>query len=129
MLINGVHPPAALMIGGVPLRILLTGAAGLAALAASPACSAQVDDFPNKPIRIVHGFAVGGDAVTRIVAAKLVESLKQQVVVDNRPSAGGILAGQMVAHLRSYLPENDIRNVGNRDLGLVNKQDYGIANF
>ena len=98
MLINGIHPPIALMIGGVPRRIPLTTAACLAALAASPAWSAQVDDFPDKPIRIVHGFAVGGDAVTRIVAAKLVESLKQQVVVENRPSAGGILAAQLVAN-------------------------------
>jgi tripartite-type tricarboxylate transporter receptor subunit TctC len=100
MLITGIHPPAALVIAGMPRRFLLMAAACLAVLPASPAWSAaaQIADFPNKPIRVVHGFAAGGDAVTRIVAAKLVESWKQQVVVDNRPSAGGILATQMVAN-------------------------------
>ena len=55
--------------------------------------------FPSKPIKIVVPFGAGGvaDQTARIVAQKLSESLGQSVFVDNKPSAGGIVAGEMVA--------------------------------
>ncbi len=55
--------------------------------------------YPNKPIRLVLGYGAGGvaDITARLVAQKLSDALGQQVVVDNRPSAGGIVAGDMVA--------------------------------
>jgi tripartite-type tricarboxylate transporter receptor subunit TctC len=55
--------------------------------------------YPNKPIRLVLGYGAGGvaDITARLVAQKLSDALGQQVVVDNRPSAGGIVAGEMVA--------------------------------
>lgn len=61
--------------------------------------AAAQSDFPNKPITLIVGFAAGGatDASARIVAKKLAENLRQSVVVDNRPGAGGNLAAQMVA--------------------------------
>jgi tripartite-type tricarboxylate transporter receptor subunit TctC len=64
-------------------------AAALGALAA-PAWAA----FPDKPVRILVGFAAGGPADTcaRLVARLLGDSLGQQVVVENRPGAGGALA-------------------------------------
>jgi tripartite-type tricarboxylate transporter receptor subunit TctC len=55
--------------------------------------------FPNRPIRIVIGFTPGGqpDIVARIIATKLTEGLRQQVVVDNRPGAGGTIGTKIVA--------------------------------
>jgi tripartite-type tricarboxylate transporter receptor subunit TctC len=55
--------------------------------------------YPSKPIRILVGFSAGSttDILARTVAQKMTETWSQPVVVDNRPSAGGILASGMVA--------------------------------
>ena len=55
--------------------------------------------FPSKPIRLVVPFGPGGvaDITARAVAPKLSEGLGQQLVIENKPSAGGIVAGQDVA--------------------------------
>jgi tripartite-type tricarboxylate transporter receptor subunit TctC len=61
--------------------------------------SAQAQDFPNKPIRLITPAAQGGttDLLARIFGQKLSEVFKQQVLVDNRASAAGVIAGQMTA--------------------------------
>src|ERR1041385_8801479 len=55
--------------------------------------------FPSKIVILVVPFAPGGfpDTLSRIVGQKLSENLKQPVVIDNRPGAGGIAAGDFVA--------------------------------
>jgi tripartite-type tricarboxylate transporter receptor subunit TctC len=55
--------------------------------------------YPNRPVRIVVGFPAGGptDAIARIVAQRLSDSLGQQFVVENIPGAGGNTASGQVA--------------------------------
>jgi tripartite-type tricarboxylate transporter receptor subunit TctC len=70
-----------------------------AALAAIPQ-DVNAQSYPSRPIRMVVALAAGGptDTVARIFAPKLSEILGQQIVVDNRPGAGGSVAGDIVAH-------------------------------
>ena len=59
-----------------------------------------VQEFPNKPITMVVGFAAGGaaDTAARIIARKLGENLGRAIIVDNRAGAGGNIAHQQVAN-------------------------------
>jgi tripartite-type tricarboxylate transporter receptor subunit TctC len=70
----------------------------LAALAASPHVAAQ--SYPAKPVRLIVADAAGGapDQLARIVAQKLSDALGQQVFVDNRPGAAGVLGADLAAH-------------------------------
>jgi tripartite-type tricarboxylate transporter receptor subunit TctC len=71
----------------------------LAAAALAPA-AARAQDFPTRPMRIVLAFAAGGgtDLIARTIAAAMQGVLKQPVVVENRPGAGGNLATENVAN-------------------------------
>lgn len=60
--------------------------------------AALAQPYPNKPIKIVVGFAPGGgtDFIARVIAKKLGDQLGTQVVVDNRPGAGSTLGAELV---------------------------------
>ncbi len=72
-------------------------AAALALLGS--AATAAAEDWPSRPIRIMVGFGAGGgtDVVARIIAEPLSEVLGQRIVVENKPGAGGTLAGEIIA--------------------------------
>jgi tripartite-type tricarboxylate transporter receptor subunit TctC len=76
-----------------------SAAAALASGLAGPAAFAQVEGYPNRPIRFYCGFPPGGvaDTVARLIAQPLSVRLGQQVVVDNRAGAGGVIAVETVS--------------------------------
>ena len=70
-----------------------------ASAALLPAASTAQSDYPNRPIKLVVGFAPGGstDIVARVVAQRLSERLGQSVVVENKAGAGGTIGADATA--------------------------------
>ena len=79
-------------------RHFLHAASAAAATVAAPAVLAQ-QDWPSGPVRILVGFPPGGgtDALARVLAQKLTELWKQQVIVENKAGVAGVLAAEYVA--------------------------------
>jgi tripartite-type tricarboxylate transporter receptor subunit TctC len=75
----------------------LIAAAGLS-LALTMTAAAQ--DYPTKPVRIIIPFAPGGinDVVGRLLATHLTQAFGRQVIAENRPGAGGVVATELVAN-------------------------------
>jgi tripartite-type tricarboxylate transporter receptor subunit TctC len=71
----------------------------LALCTAAAVLPAAAQEFPSKPIRIIAPQAAGGpnDVLGRLLAEKMTVALNQQVLVENKPGAGGMLAAQEVA--------------------------------
>ena len=78
-------------------RIIALAASIAALVYSAPAAVAQ--NYPNKPISFIIGFAPGGpsDVMSRVITRKMEDILKQPFVIENRPGAGGSIAGASVA--------------------------------
>jgi tripartite-type tricarboxylate transporter receptor subunit TctC len=94
----------------------------LASLALVPAVG-MAQGLPNKPIRVVVPNAAAGpnDLVGRVIAPKLSEATGQPVVVDNRPSANGVVGSEIVARAA---PDGTTLAVGNSGTHAVNATLY-----
>jgi tripartite-type tricarboxylate transporter receptor subunit TctC len=81
------------------MKFSIAAAAALAAALPAASFAAEQPKFPSKPIRMVVPFSAGSqtDILARMIGQKMNEHWGQQVVVDNRPSAGGTIAAGIVA--------------------------------
>jgi tripartite-type tricarboxylate transporter receptor subunit TctC len=96
----------------------------LAAIALYPAaCFGQASALPNKAVRFIVPNAAAGpnDMAGRLIAPKLSETLGQNVIVDNRPSANGVTGSEFVAHAAA---DGTILAVGNSGTHAVNATLY-----
>ena len=73
----------------------------IVAIACAAGGIASSQTFPNRPIRIVVGFAPAGpaDVMARLIGQQLTSILGQGVVIDNRPGAGGTIGARAVAEM------------------------------
>ena len=78
---------------------VIAAIAAWAGILVSPTAALAQSDYPNRPIKLIVGFAPGGstDIVGRIVAQRLGERLGQTVVVENRAGAGGTIGADATA--------------------------------
>ena len=85
--------------------------------------SASASAFPDKPVRFVIGFTPGGpsDILARAVGQKLAERWGQQVMIENRPGAGGNLAAEAVA---KSAPDGYTWLLGNNSILATNQSLY-----
>jgi tripartite-type tricarboxylate transporter receptor subunit TctC len=106
-------------------RLVCAGATLLALLGALAPARA---DYPERPVTIVVGFPPGGpsDVLARVIARKLGELLGQPFVVDNRPGAGGNVAGEVVAHAE---PDGYTLLMGNNSILATNASLYTKIGF
>jgi tripartite-type tricarboxylate transporter receptor subunit TctC len=110
-----------LLVAGLGLSL------GLLALVCTSAMAVAAD-YPSRPVTIVVGFPPGGasDILARIVANKLASLLGQPFVVDNRPGAGGNVAGEVVAHAQ---PDGYTLLLGNNAILATNASLYKEVGF
>jgi tripartite-type tricarboxylate transporter receptor subunit TctC len=101
--------------------------AALPAVALAGTARAQ-EPWPQRPIRIIVGFAAGGatDITTRTLAPKLQSLLGQSIVVDNRPGAGGNLATELVVRAQ---PDGYTLLMGTIGALAINPTLYGNLTF
>jgi tripartite-type tricarboxylate transporter receptor subunit TctC len=81
-------------------RVTVTALVAFASLAVAQPAVAQdgAANYPNKPIRMIVGFAAGGgnDLFARVVGPKMAEILGQNIIIENKPGAGGRIAAEFV---------------------------------
>jgi tripartite-type tricarboxylate transporter receptor subunit TctC len=81
------------------LFLLSLALLSVSSIAFTQTTSSAAANFPSKPLKIIVPFGAGGvaDLTARTVGAKMADILGQPVVIDNKPGAGGIAAGDLVA--------------------------------
>ncbi len=100
----------------------------LVAVAGAASGMASAQTYPNKPIRIVVGFAPGGpaDVMARLIGQRMALVLGQSVVVDNRPGAGGTIGARAVAELD---PDGYTLLLGNTSTLVISPLIYKNVNY
>ncbi len=90
--------------------------------------SAQITGFPDKPLRFIVGFTPGGpsDILARALGQKLADSWGQQVVIENRPGAGGNIAAELVAR---SAPDGTTWLLGNNSILATNQSLYAKLGY
>src|SRR5688500_14550019 len=102
-------------------------------LGTAAAQSDAAPGFPSKPIRWIVGFAPGAsnDVIARVVAHRLTEIWGKQIIIDNRPAAGGLIGGEIVARAApdgyTVLLATGGPNIGNTLL--LKKPAYRVEDF
>jgi tripartite-type tricarboxylate transporter receptor subunit TctC len=83
----------------MPMKMRTALLAAMACAIAAPVPDARSQSYPDRSVRVIVGLAPGGgtDTVGRVMTQKLGEVLGQPFIVDNRPSAGGNVAGELAA--------------------------------
>ncbi len=108
-------------------RILGVSCLALLSLAGIGAHAANAP-YPTKPIRFILGYSPGGasDAVARLLVAPLTTRLGQQIVIDNRPGAGGNIAAELAARAA---PDGHTWLLGNNAILATNQALYAKMPF
>ncbi|HWE77929.1 MAG TPA: tripartite tricarboxylate transporter substrate-binding protein, partial [Pseudolabrys sp.] len=117
----------------MPFQITRAGAlrlvAGFAALVAfGPAAPSHAAAYPDHPITLVVAFTPGGpsDVLARIVGKKMSELLNVPVVIENKPGAGGNIAGEYTAHAKG---DGYTLLMGNNSILATNESLYKKLNY
>lgn len=107
------------------IRKLLTAVVAAALLTALPA---RADDYPSRPITIIVPFPAGGssDIVMRLVSQKVSESIKQPIIIENRPGGAGNVAAVVVKNAQ---PDGYLLMMGHTGTHAVNPTLYTDLKF
>ena len=111
-------------VHGLPcavVAIAIAAACGSAAAAEAPAAEAQ--SYPARPVRLIAASAPGGgiDILGRLLAQRLADTWKQQVVVDNRAGSGGLIATELVVRANPDGQTLLMQSVGVSYVGTLNR--------
>jgi tripartite-type tricarboxylate transporter receptor subunit TctC len=108
--------------------LVLVAAVGAVVATVAMAGAASAQDYPTRPITIIVPFPPGGssDIVMRLVANKASETLKQTIVIENRPGAGGNVAAMAI---KNAPPDGYLLMMGHTGTHAINPSLYADLKF